>query len=47
MLGDISIAEKIYVAFGYTDMRKSIDGLEALVLERFDMDPFKRKRLIT
>ena len=26
MLGDISHAEKIYLACGYTDMRKSIDG---------------------
>ncbi|MFR2564022.1 MAG: IS66 family insertion sequence element accessory protein TnpB [Anaerovoracaceae bacterium] len=41
MLGDISIAEKIYVACGYTDMRKSIDGLTTLVRERFDMDPFE------
>ena len=27
MFGDISKAEKIYIACGYTDMRKSIDGL--------------------
>ena len=27
MLGDVSQAEHIYVACGYTDMRKSIDGL--------------------
>ncbi len=26
MLGDISKAEKIYIACGYTDMRKSVDG---------------------
>ncbi len=40
MLGDISIAKNIYIACGYTDMRKSIDGLAALVKEKFDMDPF-------
>ncbi len=40
MLGDISIAKNVYIACGYTDMRKSIDGLVALVKERFEMDPF-------
>ena len=40
MLGDITVAKNVYVACGYTDMRKSIDGLAALVKERFDMDPF-------
>ena len=29
MLGDITVAENIYIACGYTDMRKSIDGLVA------------------
>ena len=27
MLGDISVANDIYIVCGYTDMRKSIDGL--------------------
>lgn len=40
MLGDITVAEQIYIACGYTDMRKSIDGLAALVQEQFQMDPF-------
>ena len=31
MLGDISKAEHIYIAVGYTDMRKQIDGLSAIV----------------
>lgn len=41
MLGDISKAEKIYIATGYTDMRKSIDGLAALVQQNFHLDPFQ------
>lgn len=41
MLGDITVAKEIYIACGYTDMRKSIDGLAALVQETFGMDPFK------
>jgi transposase len=41
MLGDISKAEKIYIACGYTDMRKSIDGLAALVQQNFQLNPFQ------
>ena len=40
MLGDISRAEHIYIAVGYTDMRKQIDGLSALVTAQFRLDPF-------
>ena len=32
-------ADHIYLACGYTDMRKSIDGLAALVAARFHLDP--------
>ena len=31
MIGDISRAERIYIVCGYTDMRKAIDGLAAIV----------------
>lgn len=41
MLGDISQAEKIYIACGYTDMRKSINGLAALVQQSFQLNPFQ------
>ena len=34
MLGDISFTVNIYVITGYTDMRKSIDGLRAIVLDQ-------------
>lgn len=40
MLGNISQAEKIFIACGYTDMRKSIDGLAAVVQQNFRLDPF-------
>jgi transposase len=40
MLGDISKAERIYIACGYTDLRKSIDGLAATVQRVFKLDPF-------
>lgn len=41
MLGDISSAEKVYLACGYTDMRKSIDGLAAVVQQNFQLNPFQ------
>jgi transposase len=40
MLADFSIAEHIYIASGYTDMRKSIDGLAASVNQSFHLNPF-------
>jgi len=40
MIGDVSRAEKIYIACGYTDMRRSIDGLSAMVYQQFRLDPF-------
>jgi len=40
MLGDISKAKEVYVATGYTDMRKGIDGLAAIVQQQFTLDPF-------
>lgn len=42
MLGDITVAKDIYIACGYTDMRKSIDGLAAIVQEQFHLDPFSK-----
>jgi transposase len=35
----ISPAVRIYLATGATDLRRSIDGLSALVRERFTLDP--------
>lgn len=40
MIGDISKAEHIYIAAGYTDMRKQNDGLSAIVQHHFNLDPF-------
>jgi transposase len=33
---------RIYVACGYTDMRKQIDGLSAIVQANFQLDPFSK-----
>lgn len=40
MLSDFTGAEHIYIACGYTDLRKGIDGLALLVQKHFGMDPF-------
>ena len=39
MIGDITVADEIYIVCGYTDMRKSIDGLCAIVQDKLHMDP--------
>lgn len=40
MLGDVSGVKDIYIVCGRTDMRKSIDGLLAIVHDTFQMDPY-------
>lgn len=42
MLADITRADSIYLVCGYTDMRKSIDGLCAVVEQQLKMDPASR-----
>ena len=39
MIGDITSADEIYIVCGYTDMRKSIDGLCAIVESKLHMNP--------
>jgi len=36
----------VYLAMGATDLRKSIDGLAALVTESFNLDPFSRSLFV-
>ena len=51
MLGDITAADEIYIVTGRTDMRKSIDGLCAIVEDQLHGSkaecpvPFLRKTL--
>ncbi|MGC7873921.1 IS66 family insertion sequence element accessory protein TnpB [Desulfosporosinus sp. SYSU MS00001] len=41
MLNDASGFEKIYIACGYSDLRRGIDGFASLVQQQFKLDPFK------
>ena len=42
MLNDFSCSCPVYIACGYTDLRRGIDGLANLVKSQFQMDPFQR-----
>lgn len=39
MMGDITVVDDIYIVCGYTDMRKSIDGLCGIIRDHLHMDP--------
>ena len=41
MLGDITNVDAIYIVCGYTDMRKSIDGLCAIIEDKLKMNSLK------
>ena len=40
MLGSLSGVSKIYVITGRTDMRKSYDGLMAIIRDTYELDPY-------
>ena len=40
MLSDFRGAEPVYIACGYTDLRRGIDGLANIVQQQFQLDPF-------
>ena len=40
MLSDFTGADRVYIACGYTDLRRGIDGLAAIVQQQFNLDPF-------
>ena len=40
MLSDFTGADRVYIACGYNDLRRGIDGLAAIVQQQFNLDPF-------
>jgi transposase len=39
MLNDFNCSCPIYIACGYTDLRRGIDGLAGIVQSQFELDP--------
>lgn len=40
MLPDFNGADRVYIACGYTDLRRGIDRLAAMIQQQFHLDPF-------
>lgn len=45
MLNDLTGFKHIYIACGYTDLRRGIDGLAAVVKQEFKLDPTDEGRI--
>lgn len=41
MLSNISDVQSLFIVCGYTDIRKSIDGLIAIIKDAYDLNPFE------
>ena len=46
MLNDAVGFEKIFIAVGYTDLRRGIDGLASTIKFQFNLDPFQKYVII-
>ena len=42
MLNDFTGADKVYIACGYTDLRKGIDGLSMIIGDSYHQNPFEK-----
>ena len=40
MLNDLTVNQQTYLVTGYTDLRRSIDGLAAIVQAQLKLDPY-------
>lgn len=42
MLAEAAGVRKVYIACGYTDLRKGIDGLAQMIGTTFDLNPYQK-----
>ncbi len=42
MLNDAKSFHKVFIATGYTDLRKGVEGLATIIRYCFDLDPFQK-----
>ena len=40
MLNDLTAGNQVYLVTGYTDLRRSIDGLAAIIQAQLQLDPY-------
>ena len=45
MLNDATVFKKVYLAAGYTDLRRGMEGLATIVRFRFHLDPYDKNTL--
>ena len=45
MLNDATSFKRVFLKVGYTDLRRGIDGLAAVIQQEFQMDPFEEGTL--
>ena len=46
MLNDFNCSCPVYIACGYTDLRRGIDGLAGIVESQFQMNPFQQMMIL-
>ena len=47
MLNNATGFRKIYIAAGYTDLRRGIDGLASIIKFNFQLDPYEKDILLS
>lgn len=45
MLAEAAGVERVFIACGYTDLRKGIDGLAQIIGTQFELNPFQKNVL--